>query len=90
MFSRPARPSVVGWSSDDIANYRSAAENMTRVEDEFRSEWCHFRAPAKLGGDLFKSPVDRHYLSENMTIVSPPASTRAALVLSAAGVNWRA
>jgi hypothetical protein len=89
MFSRPPRPSFVGWSSDGIANYWRAEENMMRVEDEFRAEWCHFRARAKLGGGLFKSPVDRHYLSEDMAIVSPAASTRAALVLSAVGVNWR-
>jgi hypothetical protein len=89
MFSRPPRPSFVGWSDDDIAGYRRADENMTRIEDEFRAEWCHFRARAKLGGNLFKSPVDRHYLSEDMAIVSPAASTRAALVLSAVGVNWR-
>jgi hypothetical protein len=89
MFSRPPRPSFVGWSTSEIAGYRRAEENMIRVEDEFRAEWCHFRARAKLGVDLFKSPVDRHYLSDEMAIVSPPASTRAALVLSAVGINWR-
>jgi hypothetical protein len=89
MFSRPLRPPMVGWSEEDIAGYQRAEANVTRIEDEFRAEWCHFRARAKLGGNIFKSPVDRHYLSEDMAIVSPAASTRAALVLSAVGVNWR-
>jgi hypothetical protein len=89
IWQRPPRPSFAGWGTGEIADYQRAEENMTRIEDEFIAEWCHFRARAKLGGELFKSPVDRHYLSEDMAIVSPPASTRAALVLSAVGINWR-
>jgi hypothetical protein len=89
IWSLPERPSFAGWSADEIGDYRRSEEKVTRLEDEFRAEWRHFRARAKLGGNLFKSPVDRHYLSEDMAIVSPPASTRAALVLSAVGVDWR-
>jgi len=85
---RPERPSFAGWSEDRVSAYLRAEANVDRVEANFIAECCHFRARAKWGM-VDGSPVDRFYLTPDMQIVSPPASTRAALVMSAVGVDWR-
>ena len=55
----------------------------------FMAEHCHFRARAKIGWEIDSiASVDRSFLKGD-AIVSPPASSRAALVLSAVGVDWR-
>jgi hypothetical protein len=68
---------------------RRAEERVAKIETDFIARHCHFRARANLGATVFESPVDRYYLTPGMEIISPPASSRAALVMSAAGVNWR-
>jgi hypothetical protein len=79
---------VHGHYADYSAMLR-AEQRVADIEAEFRAEWCHFRARASLGGKLHQSPVDQFYLTRDMAIVSPPASTRAALVLSAVGIDWK-
>jgi hypothetical protein len=83
------RPSMVGWSNDEVARYMRAEENVARIKADFMAEHCHFRARAKIGWEIDSiASVDRSFLKGD-AIVSPPASSRAALVLSAVGVDWR-
>ena len=78
-----------GHYADADAIARAEAR-IAEIQAEFEAEFCHFRARARLGGaDDLKTPVDRFYFTPDMAIVSPPASTRAALVLSAVGCDWR-
>jgi hypothetical protein len=85
----PPRPSMDVWDDSDIRGYLRAEQRLFQVRADFQADWCNFRARAGMtAGD--PSPVDRYYVAPDMTIVSPPASTRAALVLSAVGCDWRA
>src|SRR5580700_515505 len=70
------RPPMDGWADSDIRAYLGAEQRLTQVRAGFTAG-----AP---------SPVDRFYLNRERAIVSAPASTRAALVLSAVGCDWRA
>ena len=82
-------PSTEGMSDREAANLMQRKARAAELEAKFIAENCHFRARAQFGGGAFRSPVDRFYLTRDMAIVSPPASTRAALVLSAVGCDWR-
>jgi hypothetical protein len=84
-----ARLSLEGRSGSDVAAILRAEERLDELYADIRARWHHFRARAQFGGEVFRSPVDRLYLTRDMAIVSPPASTRAALVLSAVGCDWR-
>jgi hypothetical protein len=83
------RPPMDGWADSDIRAYLGAEQRLTQVRADFIAECCnfHFRAGFTAGDP---SPVDRFYLNRERAIVSAPASTRAALVLSAVGCDWRA
>jgi hypothetical protein len=63
---------------------------LAQIDADFYTKCCNFHFRAGLSGGVIESPVDRYYVAPDMTIVSPPASTRAALVLSAVGCDWRA
>jgi hypothetical protein len=73
-----------------VAAILRAEERLDELYADIRARRHHFRARAQFGGGAFRSAVDRFYLTPDMAIVSPPASTRAALVLSAVGCDWRA
>jgi hypothetical protein len=69
--------------------YLGAEQHIKRVHAEFRAKCCNFRMRSGFTEDD-PSLVDRFYLSPDRAIVSPPASTRAALVMAAVGCDWRA
>ena len=53
------------------------------------AQCCNFRCRAGFTTED-PSPVDRFYMDRDRAIVSQPASTRAALGMSAVGCDWRA
>jgi hypothetical protein len=87
---KPSRPSMAGWSDSCVREYLGAEQHLDQIEARFRSECCNFRFRAGFTAER-PSPADRFFLNrDDLTIVSPPASTRAALVMSAVGCEWRA
>jgi hypothetical protein len=88
--SLPQRPAMAGWDDSHIREYLGAEHRLAQVDADFRAECCNFRFRAGFTAER-PSPVDRFFLNRgDLTIVSPPASTRAALVMSAVGCEWRA
>jgi hypothetical protein len=86
----PPRPPMDGWDDGEIRDYLDAEQRLYKVRADFQADWCNFRARARMTPGETTSPVDRFFLNRDRAIVSPPASTRAALVLSAVGCDWRA
>jgi hypothetical protein len=83
------KPSMVGWDDSNIREYLGAEQRLAQIETDFRAECCNFRFRSGFTAED-PSPVDRFFLNRDRAIVSPPASTRAALVMSAVGCEWRA
>jgi len=87
---------LIGWTEAEIADLRACEQRVidaeANIEDIFDRLGGTFQARSGFGEGVFKpkSSVDRFYLNDDLTIISPPASTRAALVLSAVGCDWRA
>ena len=79
---------MVGWSDDHIREYLGAEQHLAEVEANFRADCCNFHFRAGFTAED-PSPVDRFYMNRDRAIISPPASTRAALVMSAVGCEWR-
>jgi hypothetical protein len=84
----PPRPPMDGWDESDIRGYLGAEQRLFQVRADFQADWCNFRARA--GMSAGGSPVERFFMNRDRAIVSSPASTRAALVLSTVGCDWRA
>jgi hypothetical protein len=78
------------YAHADHDAFARAEARLVQLDAELQAEFCHFRARSRLGEGERTAPVDRFYLGQNETILSAPASTRAALVLSAVGCDWRA
>jgi hypothetical protein len=87
-------PDMTRWPASNVKRMLEMQRRYTQMEEQQRKSWNDrfetFHARANLRDGKFKSPVDRFYVSADMAIVSPPASTRAALVLGAVGCDWRA
>lgn len=78
-----------GWDDSHIREYLGAEQRLVQVRAYFRAECCNFHFRAAFTAED-PSPVDRFFLNRDRAIVSPAASTRASLVMSAVGCEWRA
>jgi hypothetical protein len=79
---------LVGWSPAQIAELRAREQIVMDGEAKLLRMFGGFASIQS--GAVPKSPVERFFLSSDLAIIAPPASTRAALVLNAVGCDWRA
>jgi len=82
-------PDMTGWPVSDVERMLEIRKRQEQSTRECALIFWNLHARAGLRDGKFKSPVDRFYVSEDMAIISPPASTRAALVLGAVRCDWR-